>query len=90
VTTPSTPQAGTPLDLSDITPFAAFCRECEKRDIATRTQLQWWARYRDQNGLLASGALVERKVNPTSKRPLLFVVRPKFVDWLANGYQAVA
>jgi len=85
-TTPSTQG----LNLEDITQFADFCRECEKRKLATRTQLQWWARYRSDNGLLASGAVVEKRPNPKSKRVMLFVVRPRFVAWLANGHQAVA
>ncbi|NEV61650.1 hypothetical protein [Thiorhodococcus minor] len=87
--TPS-PTASTPLDLSDIVPFADLIRECEKKGIATKGQLTWWARYRHENGLTSSGALVEKRANPRSKRPMLFVVRPRFIDWLANGHQAAA
>jgi hypothetical protein len=88
--TATTPQAGATLDLSDITPFAEFCRECEKRKLATRAQLQWWMRYRRQNGLLSSGAVVERKVNPSAKKAMLFVVRPRFVAWLAASSETLA
>ena len=89
MTAPS-PQASNVLDLSDILPFADFCREAEKKKLATRAQLQWWMRYRDQNGLLASGAVVEKRVNPTAKKSMLFVVRPRFVEWLTNAHQAAA
>ncbi|NVZ09521.1 hypothetical protein HW932_09620 [Allochromatium humboldtianum] len=78
------------LDLSDIVPFADFCREAEKRKLATRTALQWWMRYRRENGLLSSGAVVEKRANPQSKRALLFVVRPRFVEWLTNSHQHAA
>ena len=84
------PQASTSLDLSDIIPFADFCREAEKRKLATRAQLQWWMRYRDQNGLKASGAIVEKRINPTAKKAMLFVVRPRFVEWLTNSHPAAA
>ena len=83
MTTSSAP-SGTPLDLSDITSFADFVRECERKKTATKGQLQWWLRYRAENGLTASGAIVERRANPRSKRPMLFVVRPKFIAWLAG------
>jgi hypothetical protein len=85
-----TPQAGATLDLADITPFSEFCRECEKRKLATRAQLQWWMRYRRQNGLLSSGAIVERKVNPRAKKAMLFVVRPRFVEWLAASSETLS
>ena len=83
-------QASTSLDLSDIIPFAAFCREAENRKLATRAQLQWWVRYRDQNGLKASGAIVEKRINPAARKAMLFVVRPRFVDWLTNSHQHAA
>ncbi len=71
-------------DLDDITPFSDFARECERRKLATKTQLQWWMRFRETNGLAKSGAVVEMRPNPASKRPMLFVVRPRFVDWLLS------
>jgi hypothetical protein len=77
-------QPSTPLALTDIAPFPDFIRECEETGVATRGQLTWWARYRHENGLIASGALVEKRVNPRSKKPMLFAVRPRFVDWLAG------
>ena len=85
-----TPQVNQSLDLSDIVTFADFCREAEKRKLATRTALQWWMRYRRENGLLSSGAVVEKRANPRSKRALLFVVRPRFVEWLTNSHQHAA
>lgn len=86
----NTNQGKSALDLSDIVPFADFCREAEKRKLATRTALQWWMRYRHENGLLSSGAVVEKRANPRSKRALLFVVRPRFVEWLTNSHQHAA
>lgn len=85
----ATPQAQG-LDLDDIVPFADFCREAEKRKLATRPSLQWWARYRHENGLISSGAIVELRANPKSKRPLLFVVRPRFVQWLTQSHRHAA
>ncbi|MBK1721945.1 hypothetical protein [Thiocystis violacea] len=88
MTLPSAP-ASTPLDLSDITQLSDFIRECEKNGIATKGQLQWWLRFRAVNGLLASGAIVERRINPKAKKAMLFVVRPRFVAWLSQcGTQA--
>lgn len=83
MTTPAMTEA--PLALTDIAPFSDFIRECERTGVATRGQLQWWARYRNENGLAASGALVERRANPKSKRPMLFCVRPRFIAWMAGG-----
>lgn len=78
------PIANPSLDLTDIIAWPAFIKDCEARKIATRGQLQWWARYRHINNLAASGALVEKRVHPGSSRPMLFVVRPRFVAWLAG------
>ena len=89
MTTPSA-EASTTLALADIAPFPDFIRECEKTGVATRGQLTWWARYRHENGLIASGALVEKRVNPRSTKPMLFAVRPRFVDWLAGRDRADA
>ena len=74
-----------PLELSDITPFPAFARQCETQGIATKTQLQWWLRFRSENGLSQSGAIVEKRPNPRSKRPMLFVNKPRFASWLATS-----
>ena len=57
---------------------------CEQRGIATEQQLRWWARYRDVNGLIESGAMVEKRPNPTSRRPQLYVVVPRIVEWMAT------
>lgn len=79
-----------PLGLSDIVPFVDFCREAEKLKLATRSGLQWMLRYRHENGLIASGAVVEKRLNPTAKRPALFIVKPRFIAWLANDSQKAA
>lgn len=70
------------LDLSDIVPLSVFYRECAEKNVASKGQLAWWVRYRHENGLAACGAIVEKRANPRSKRPMLFAVRPKFVGWL--------
>lgn len=80
--------SGKAPDLSDITPFTDFVRECERQKLATKGQLQWWLRYRNENGLTSSGAVVEKRPNPRSKRPMLFVVRPRFAAWLAGAEAA--
>lgn len=81
--------AGT-LSLDDIQPFARFIEQCEKDGRATGQQLRWWSRYRNENGLMASGALVEKRFNPKSRKPQLYVVVPRFVRWMAtsNGVTA--
>ena len=88
MTAPTDTPADHRLDLTDFVPFPDFCRQAEKLNLATRTQLQWWMRYRHQNGLIGSGAIVEKAVNPKSSRKMLFVVRPRFIDWLASGRAA--
>jgi hypothetical protein len=78
----------TTQDLTELAPFAPFSRQCEKAGIATRTQLQWWLRYRKENGLSASGAIIEKRPNPRSKRPMLFVNKPRFAQWLSTDHAA--
>ncbi len=80
----------TTIDLSDITPLAAFITECEQQGLATRSQLRWMSRWRAENGLLASGAIIERRINPGAKKGMLFVVRPKFVQWLSSQTEVAA
>lgn len=75
-------------DISDFAPFPDFARECERKRVATKPQLAWWMRYRQTNGLLSSGAIVEKRVSPTGKRPLLYVNRPKFIAWLSTSDRA--
>ncbi len=75
----------TPTVLEDLTPFPDFARECERKGVATKFQLSWWMRYRRTNGLAASGAIVEKRINPAARRPVLYVNRPRFVDWLSSS-----
>ncbi|NCA71463.1 MAG: hypothetical protein EOM91_15495 [Sphingobacteriia bacterium] len=74
-----------PTTLEDLTPFADFMRECERKKVATKSQLAWWLRYRDTNGLLSSGAVIEKRVSPAAKRPLLYANRSRFVAWLSHS-----
>ncbi len=87
--TSATP-ASTTIDLSDISRIPDFVRECEKQQLATKGQIQWMVRYRAENGLLASGAIVEKRINPKSRKAMLFVVRPRFVAWLSGQQVAAA
>jgi hypothetical protein len=81
-------KSGNELSLQDISPVASFIRECERAGTATEQQIRWWLRYRNENGLLASGAVVEKRANPKSRKPMLFIVRPRFIAWLANNQAA--
>ncbi len=74
-----------PTTLDDLVPFADFARECEKRKVATVSQLAWWLRYRENNGLLSSGAVIEKRVNPKARRPMLYANRGRFVAWLSQS-----
>lgn len=71
-------------ELADLIPFPEFARECEQSKTATVPQLRWWVRYRHDNGLTASGAVIEKRPSPRSRKPLLFVNRPRFVAWLST------
>ncbi|WP_373510376.1 hypothetical protein [Thiocapsa sp.] len=75
----------TPTALEDLSPFSDFSRECEKKKVATRAQLAWWLRYRQTNGLLSSGAIIEKRISPTARKPVLYVNRPAFVAWLSGA-----
>jgi hypothetical protein len=74
-----------PTALKDLAPFAVFVRECEKEGVATKGQLNWWLRYRKTNGLLSSGAIIEKKISPTARRPMLYAHRPRFAEWLSTS-----
>jgi hypothetical protein len=79
-----TPTTSAALALSDIVPLRNFAKECEQAGVCTKHQINWWNRYRHENGLLECGALVERQATPGSKRPCIFVVRPRFLAWLTS------
>lgn len=74
-----------PVALEDLTPFADFARELERKKIATRSSIAWWMRYRDTNGLKASGAIIEKRVNPKARRPMLYANRARFAAWLSQS-----
>lgn len=73
------------LSLTDIQPFPRFIESCKAQGLASEAQLRWFARYRAENGLMACGALVEKRADPKSRKPKLFVVVPRFVGWLATS-----
>jgi len=62
--------------LDDIIAWPAFKKEMSDRRLASPGQLEWWLRHRHQNGL--AQAISERHGR-------LFVIRPRFVQWLASG-----
>jgi hypothetical protein len=74
-----------PATLEDLTPFADFSRELERKKVATRSSLAWWMRYRATNGLLASGAIIEKRISPTARKPVLYVNRARFIAWLSQS-----
>ncbi|NCA72321.1 MAG: hypothetical protein EOM91_20075 [Sphingobacteriia bacterium] len=74
-----------PTTLDDLTPYADFARECARKKVATESQLAWWMRYRAENGLLASGAIIEKRVSPHATRPLLYAHRSRFIAWLSTS-----
>ena len=74
-----------PVGLSDIIPVPRFIRtHWEAQGLGTEQSFRWMLRYRHENGLIDSGAIIERKATPGSKRTVLFVVLPRFVDWFTN------
>jgi len=80
----------TPLGLDDIQALPRFIKNCERRNLATAQQIRWWLRYRETNGLLDSGAVTEKRPNPSSRKPRLFVVVPRFVNWMATTQKRTA
>ena len=78
-------------NLSDIYSFQRFVAEVwTPQGLGTEYNLRWFLRYREKNGLLASGAVVE-KFTPGAQRPRLYINKPKFAAWLAESdHQAAA
>jgi hypothetical protein len=76
--------------MSDIRPFRRFLVEYfEPQGHGGEFALRWLVRFRAQNGLLASGAVIEKRT-PGSSRPRLYFNVPKFANWLATSDQAAA
>lgn len=78
----TTPQDTAP-DLGDFETFKRFAAAFERQGLGTEHGLRWLARFREKNGLLESGAMVEL-VTPGARRPRLLVNRPRFAAWLAG------
>jgi len=77
----SAPDAPVPT-LADFLTFNDFADRFEKQGLGTKYTLRWLLRYRTQNGLASSGAIVELKT-PGATRCRLLVNAPKFAAWLA-------
>ncbi|WP_295588155.1 hypothetical protein [uncultured Lamprocystis sp.] len=84
-----TPAPTAAPDLTDFHTFKHFARDFERQKLGSVQSLRWLARFRETNGLLASGAMVELKT-PGATRPRLLVNRPRFAQWLATQSTAVA
>jgi len=80
-----TKEAVDKISLSDIQALPNFIKDCEEQGIATEHQIRWWLRYRNENGLISSGAITEKRPNPKSHKPMLFVIVPRFVAWMATA-----
>lgn len=83
----TTPAAAAPA-LGDIVPFKKFAQQFERQGLGTEFSLRWLVRFRAQNGMLKSGAVIEKRT-PGAARPKLFINAPKFASWLATTDQAV-
>lgn len=58
---------------------------------ASEQSIRWYLRDRANNGLLESGAVVELRAHPESKRPKVFVDENKFLEWMrSRGMLGVA
>jgi hypothetical protein len=83
--TETSPALADPGALADLKLFQDFIRDCEELGLCTGNQLKWWCRYRAKNGLTKCGAVIEKRVDPKSKRPLLVVDVPLFTRWLKTN-----
>lgn len=65
------------VDLDDIARPEAFARRYPDV-IGSSSRLRYLLRHRQGNGLVSSGAVIERGRT-------LYIVRPRFLDWLLKG-----
>jgi len=70
--------------LSDINTFNAFLDIEWRPSGGTEHSLRWLLRDRDRNGLLTSGAVVEKRA-PGRNKPKLFIVKSKFKAWMLQS-----
>lgn len=78
-----------PLSFEDIVPAPHFVKENAGKNGMSENQLRWLFRNRKINGMAKSGAVIEKTGRyGKGKRPMLFVVVPKFVEWLATDDSA--
>jgi hypothetical protein len=81
----ATTDATAPVLITDIYPFRRYAREVwEPQGLGTEHSLRWLVRHRHVNGLLACGAIIEKRT-PGSGRPLLYVHAPRFATWMATS-----
>lgn len=48
----------------------------------TLDALRWELRFRHDNGLVSSGAVVERRADPNASRPSILISPSKYFEWL--------
>ena len=74
-------------DITDFQTFKAFAADYERQGLGTEHGLRWLARFRHENGLIQTGAMVEIKT-PGATRARLLVNRRLFPQWLAAQSRA--
>lgn len=71
--------------LTDYVGLQRFIMEVwEAQGLGSADSLRWMLRHRRGNGMLESGAIVEKRT-PGRATPRLFVNVPKFAAWLAES-----
>jgi hypothetical protein len=73
------------VNLDDILPASEFINAVWiPRMRGKAGSFRWMLRFRRVNGMLASGAVIEKR-NPGSTRPQLFVNQSHFAEWMAKS-----
>jgi hypothetical protein len=80
----SVEQSETPIKYFESPREAA---EDDPETYGTADSVRWLLRNRKTNGLLESGAVVERINRPGQTRPKLTIVHPKWVMWKATPHK---
>lgn len=70
---------------SSLYPLTRFVAEVwQPQGFGTEQSLRWLLRYRTANGLLKSGAVIEKRT-PGAARPRLYINAQNFAAWLAKS-----
>ena len=68
---------------------AAFHRQ-HPQVHSSMNALRWELRFRRENGLVESGAVVERRADPRATRGALFISPTRYFEWLRQTTKGVA